>query len=412
MSSQSQSTNKQRLHPGDLVVGEALAWNVYDSAGNLLLRRGFVILSEHQKSRLMARGLYVDAGQVDRPKESSSKGGTYRADKLTIFEWLELIQERLYSAFQAIWNEPDIKISSIVNQIAVDLQGICERYPDPLLAAMQLSEDGEYSLLHPLHAAVLCELMARRMQIKREERTRIVAGALVHDVGILDIQDRLQEQEGPLTAIQRKLVNRHPQKGAEMLVKLGIRDRMLLGTVLYHHERADGSGYPSGLKGDAIPIHARILSIADIYTAMIRPRAYRSALLAVKALNSIFAERSATIDPALVQIFISEIGIFPPGAFVRLNNGETAIITARGSDPHHPKLATVIGSDGAQLMKAMERDSRNKTFSIVQMVPHKKINHLEDCLANLWPQLPLPDSFLLEFDGTFDSLRRGVFNLV
>ena len=99
----------------------------------------------------------------------------------------------------------------------------------------------------------------------------------------------LNRQTGALTEDQRLMIDTHPLAGVELLQAAGVDDEVWLEAVLQHHERLDGSGYPSGLEGDAISPGARMLAIVDIYSAMVRPRAYREAIHARHALRSLFS---------------------------------------------------------------------------------------------------------------------------
>ncbi len=132
--------------------------------------------------------------------------------------------------------------------------------------------------------------------------------------------------------------------------------------------RIDGSGYPHGLAGGALGALARLLAITDIHSAMIRPRAYRDALHARHALRGIFLERGRQIDDALAAAFIKELGIHPPGTFVRLHNGEIAVVTRRQQSAAHPALKCVIGRDGTLLVRAAPCDCQRSESAIVEVV--------------------------------------------
>ncbi len=370
----------------DVRVGEQLPYSVYDRQDNLLLRKGFVISSERQRDRLLEHGLtrHSDDSSTELDGEI-----TLASDSFTVSETIEVLLARLEHAYRILRAEDAMKRFPFeIQRLALDIQFLCQSNPDALLGAMQISHDLPYGLIHPLHCAVLCELMAKRQGMPQMERLALVAGAVTHDIGITQLQERLHEQKEPLTEQQWQRIRRHPLESHTLIEEAGVDDPTWLNVVHHHHERLDGSGYPMGLKGDAIPLASRILAIADIYTAMIRPRLYRDAFVARDVLRSIFQDRGKTVDPQLVQIFIREIGIFPPGAFVRLKNNETAVIQQRGEDPSAPVVFSVQASDGSLMNPPKLRDTTIGPFAILSMLPHRNHPLLYNHLNALWPPLP------------------------
>jgi hypothetical protein len=144
-------------------------------------------------------------------------------------------------------------------------------------------------------------------------------------------------------------------------------------TILQHHERVDGSGYHRGLKGTKFSRDAQILALADIYSAMIKPRSYRDAIHAKDILRKLYLSRDATVEGELVQIFIKVLGIHPPGSFVKLQNGESAIVTRRNNSTTAPMVRSIIDSLGMLLPTPISRDTAMKPFAIIDGIPRNKI---------------------------------------
>jgi HD-GYP domain-containing protein (c-di-GMP phosphodiesterase class II) len=122
---------------------------------------------------------------------------------------------------------------------------------------------------------------------------------LLHDVGKLGIPDSILEKEGPLDESETATMKTHPEIGVTILKRGGHFRRELLG-VLYHHERMDGSGYPHGLKADAIPIEARVVAVADTYDVLTTDRPYRQACGGREARRVVEAEAGTHLDPQVV----------------------------------------------------------------------------------------------------------------
>ena len=149
----------------------------------------------------------------------------------------------------------------------------------------------------------IATILGKRCNISTTEQMHLEAGALLHDVGKISIRDGVLLKPGPLTDSEYKEMQLHPIIGAHMVEKLNCLHGCI-DPVLFHHERIDGYGYPYGIKGDEIPIIARITSIADAYDAMTTNRIYRKALSHEYALEEIIRNSGTQFDPEIVKVFI------------------------------------------------------------------------------------------------------------
>ena len=131
----------------------------------------------------------------------------------------------------------------------------------------------------------------------------IDAAALLHDIGKLGIPDRLLDKPGPLTQEEYNHVKQHATIGADILSAVAFPGPLAV-IVRHHHENWDGSGYPDGLRGDAIPIGARVLSIVDCYDALTSDRPYRRAMSHSSAVEMILDRRGTMYDPEIVTTFL------------------------------------------------------------------------------------------------------------
>jgi diguanylate cyclase (GGDEF)-like protein/putative nucleotidyltransferase with HDIG domain len=146
--------------------------------------------------------------------------------------------------------------------------------------------------------------LAAAMGYTREGIKRIRAAALLHDIGKLSIPDSILSKSGPLTEEEWGMVKHHPEMGVGIL-KYIVGLRGCIDAVLSHHERYDGKGYPRGLKGDDIPLDARIMAIADAYDAMTSERSYKEGRMSnEEALRELKKCSGTQFDPELVEVFI------------------------------------------------------------------------------------------------------------
>jgi two-component system response regulator RpfG len=150
-------------------------------------------------------------------------------------------------------------------------------------------------------------LIAEGLGLTEEEARLIELAAPLHDMGKIAIPDAILLKPGPLTDQETQIMRRHPRIGHELLSGSQSRFIQTGATVaLRHHERYDGSGYPDGLVGEAIPLEARIVAVADVFDALISPRPYKDAWTIEAALAFLYAQRGRLFDPKCVEVLIKQ----------------------------------------------------------------------------------------------------------
>ncbi len=172
--------------------------------------------------------------------------------------------------------------------------------------ATALYSKSDYNKMHHLETARLSEVLAKVMGLPQKQIEQIRVAGLLHDVGTLSIPPDLINKAGEYTAEEREMVNQHSVLGAELLRPIRAL-KEICDILENHHERWDGTGHPRGLKGEEIPLPARIVSIVDSYHALISDRPYRPAMKEEEAIKILKAGAGKQWDPFLVDVFISVI---------------------------------------------------------------------------------------------------------
>lgn len=361
-----------RINLSDIKLGEPIAWDCFDAGGTLLLRKGVTVTSQRQIEGLIERGLFVTLKPapveipVPRPVEKASP-----------FHIIEEFKRRLRGLFDGIVSGQGADIQARVMKLSKDIQDVCDLDADAALGMLHLDTESRYTIVHPLHITILAELIARKKNLPLEERQRMLAAALTANVAMIELQDQLQKQDGPLSEEQKNAIRMHPLQAVDLLLASGVKDDFWIATVLHHHEKLDGSGYPGAMRGEAIPLTVRIIALADTYSAMVTPRVYRAQILARDALRDIFLKRGGEMDAELAQVFIKELGVFPPGTYVRLQNGEVGIVSRRGENAMKPIVQAIIGPRGAPLPHPLQRDSSDADYAIREMVARDRAAKLD-----------------------------------
>jgi HD-GYP domain-containing protein (c-di-GMP phosphodiesterase class II) len=181
-----------------------------------------------------------------------------------------------------------------------------------LLALSEAIESCDpYMRGHSTRVARMAQAVGVRLGWGDAAVARLGLGGALHDVGKLAISDAVLNKPGPLTEAELAEVRRHPEAGARLVV-LEQALRPALPSVLYHHERWDGDGYPSGRAGMKIPLEARILAVVDAFDAMTSDRPYRRALSAEHAVEEVDRCRGTQFDPGVATAFLEawEAGTF------------------------------------------------------------------------------------------------------
>ena len=173
---------------------------------------------------------------------------------------------------------------------------------------------------HSVHTAVLAGLVAGSMGIDVENILCAVTGGLLHNIGVAEMPTLLNIKE--MTPPQQTLWREHPTYGYYFAIQKNI-SRTIANCIQYHHERYDGTGYPKGIKGEEIPLLARIISICAKYSAAIT---YEN-ISPYMAVEEIYGASGIYYDPEVVKAFVNNIPIYPLGVMVRLSTKEVGIVS-------------------------------------------------------------------------------------
>ncbi len=169
-----------------------------------------------------------------------------------------------------------------------------------LLLARIADLKDRYTKKHSLRVAALSTAIGSELGLSEQDLGMLRTGALLHDIGKVCLPSEILGKKGILTSRERAVIRGHPEEGAALVSGLS-RFRKAAKTVLYHHERMDGSGYPSGLRGSDIPFHSRIVAVADTFDAITADRPYHPEVKSGNALREIQAGRGTLYDARVVD---------------------------------------------------------------------------------------------------------------
>ena len=252
----------------------------------------------------------------------------------------------LDKVFDSLRTGRNTDINEVRDAINPLIEGVFHNQ-EAVAALLRLKESGQYRYHHSLSMALWATILGRHLGLHRDELEKLAVGCAMCDVGMTELSPELLDNPDNLTEQQRRIVRAHPVMGAQLVTDSGNVDFEVIAIIENHHERFDGSGYPHGMEGAAIPLLARIAGMVDAYDAMITPRPYASARTSHEAVQELIDSKGSAFQDSLVEQFVQAIGLFPTGSLVELNTGEVAIVI-RQNRTRRLKPEVVVVLDAAK----------------------------------------------------------------
>ncbi|NMG33249.1 DUF3391 domain-containing protein [Azoarcus sp. TTM-91] len=184
---------------------------------------------------------------------------------------------------------------------------------------------------HSLNVMVLSLLLGRAAKLSEEELKLLGLGALLHDIGKAEIPARVLRSHAR-TPPEEAFYRAHIGYGIKAVAAVRELPVPVRNIIACHHEHWDGSGFPNALAGEKIPRLARFAAIGNRYDNLCNPFDLREAKTPAEALRQMFRSEAAHFDPALLQLFVRTMGVYPPGSFVALSNGAVGLVVETHSD--------------------------------------------------------------------------------
>ena len=256
---------------------------------------------------------------------------------------------------------------------------LVKKIADSILSAPELAIQvmgdllgGEDLYFHSLNVTMLSMMIARDLKMPHELAGVLGIGALMHDIGRREVPDKILLKTEPLTQAERNFYQLHCQFGVELGQRLNLAPAALT-IIREHHELYDGTGFPAGLKGDAINPLARIVVIANYYDELCNPVHIADALTPHEALSLMYAKLRGKFDPKMLQVLIRCLGVYPPGSIVQLSNGFIGmVVTVNTAKPMKP--AVMVYDEAVPKDEAIVLDLERETeFNIAKAIAPRQV---------------------------------------
>ncbi|OIN91892.1 MAG: hypothetical protein AUJ20_09545 [Comamonadaceae bacterium CG1_02_60_18] len=371
-------------------LGKPIPVDVWSANGHmLLLRRGQALasadhrdkLSNHQACMTEAdamawqrslersmRAIYLEGVDMSQVSELPLPTEIAESDYLPGHEvnggWLDLqdiLRGLLYQGAAAVSPLPRLQA---LEDKALALQ---EKDADEgLFTLFQTLPELElgYCATHALLCGLVSVLSAERLGLPRHKALVLMRAAMVMNIGMARLQDSLAQQRTQPNTAQRQDIDEHAQRGVDILQELGETQQSVLDLVLWHH-----TPDASDLQGSLLTL-LQLLHQSDVLIAKMSLRGVRAAMLPLKATHAMVMQATET-TAGLRRAMGAALGFYPPGTYVQLVNGETAVVISRGTRANTPHVASIINTAGMPMGKYVYRDTSISTYAVrAPLEPH------------------------------------------
>ncbi|MDN5299960.1 MAG: hypothetical protein PWP51_2513 [Clostridiales bacterium] len=334
-----------------IAVGEVLGKSVYDDKCQLLL----------------ARNVALTQNYIDRLKQASIQC-VYIEDEIS--EGIEpenVVSQELklksVNVIQNVFKQATGKKSVGFDAMQVDqikdiideMMEIVFSHRDTLYVMAELMGTDMYTYNHSAEVAVLSMLVAKSLGLNHQFIQKIGVGAMLHDIGKMKIPNEVLNKITPLSDEEMKLVKEHARFGYDILKESVSISPISRQIILLHHEKLDGNGYPMRLTADEIPVHVRIVTMCDIFNALVSNRAYREKLNVDEALEILRAEAIYQLDREIYYHLLKVVNIYPPGTIVELSNGMIGIVIKENREAQtRPLVQLIVNNKKGDVVNLMD----------------------------------------------------------
>jgi len=348
-----------QLSRGMVSLSQPLKWDVFNAQGQLLLHKGYVLQSESQLESLLERGMFVDAAELEKAKQEVKR--VVEFDPFALWERLGKDCSRLSIDYT---NSPPHQLLAVLDDLLLIMETLIEKAPDAAIFELMQMDMSNYVVAHVQQTAFLVTLIATRLGWPPKKIRMVARAAATMNIAAMQLHTTLALQKEPITAAQKEEMLTHGLRGKLKLEEWGVKNKDWLQAVEEHH--------PETLHGERKPSEmANLIHHVDVYLAKISPRAYRAAKPPNVAAKEMVQRKD--VNPHYVGSIVKEIGVYPPGSYVKLANGETAIVARRGKQAHTPIVFSLSNGAGLPLGEPIMRDTGSPLFTIASIVPRNKV---------------------------------------
>ncbi|WP_342564960.1 HD domain-containing phosphohydrolase [Paenibacillus sp. FSL R7-0345] len=336
------------LEAYDIFIGKKLTSNIYSTAGILLIAKDTVLLQNHIdklanfriKLRVVEEAVEDTGGEQQQPEAGDPpEPERLRPSSIESRRQAKHTEKHLQEIDRLVRANGIVPIDDVEEKILPFIKDTAKRF-NLFQVFSELKEQEDYRYKQSIGVAVIATSLGRRLGLDDEEMELLATAACVYDIGLVRLPSSLTAKPGRLEQHEFEIMKQHTVLGHELLSNSAVDPRIAL-VALQHHEREDGSGYPHGIKGDQIDRLSKIVTLADIYMAMISDRPHRPAVSFFEVINIIHEGIIHNrFDSFIGMTFLDSLLASQVGCAVHLSDGRTGtIVLTNANYPTRPLVA-------------------------------------------------------------------------
>lgn len=335
----------RKVSLSELAPGMKLAKDVILDDGRFLLLKGFTIKNRYlEKIKLYdIPYLYVEdeIGKLE-----------YFSEEVVYTETFQTIK----NVMESVRDGDDINIPVLKETVDEIVQRILND-DNIFMKLTGIRDIDNYTYLHSVDVCIYSVIAGKSLGLSEKDISDLGLGSILHDIGKCKIPLKILNKPARLTKSEYEIIKKHTIYGYDIVRKTPDIDPIVANIALYHHERWDGTGYPTGKSKMSIDLMSRIVAIADVYDALTANRVYRKRFMPHEAAEYILANSASHFDPDILKIFLDNIAVYPADIIVLLNTGEVArVVPSKGSKSIRPKVMVITRKDGPPVLDPYEID--------------------------------------------------------
>lgn len=345
----------RRIHVDKLKEGMIISKPIYSSSGIILLSEG-VVLTDRYIEKIIGTGLqhiYIK----DELSDGISDDELVREE--TKIETKKVLQNSLKSIKAGSFKSNDDilkKIETLINEVLNN--------PRVMVSVQEIRNRSEYSLMHAINVCIISCLLGKKMNYNEVQLKHLALGALLHDLGKVNLKMDCTRYRTDYTEFEYGIYKQHTDEGYEMIKVIPNVSLISANIARQHHENYDGTGYPLGLKGDAIHEFARIVTIANEYDNLLFNLPFGMTMKHYEIIEYIVAKSYTLFDPNIVKIFTSSVSPYPLGSGVLLSDSRLGIVSKLNeSFPTRPCIR-VVDEESLQVIEEIDLSTMPSLFIV------------------------------------------------
>ena len=254
-----------------------------------------------------------------RLEAQRAKAAACEKQLLSAAKTIKSINQNVFSRPTEVREAASSLVETMADSMLVDA--------DVSIQLMSDKVNGEEVYYHSLNVSLLSMMLAKELKAPPAVVKMVGLAALFHDLGELEIPDRVTRKQEPLTKAENSLMQMHCDYGVNIARKMDVPNEVLQ-VIAQHHERTDGSGYPAGIKAAQMSLLSRIVSLVNAYDELCNPPNLAKSMTPHEALSMLFAQQRNQFDALALNTFVRCMGVYPPGTIVVLSNGAQAMVVS------------------------------------------------------------------------------------